>query len=88
MDKKKRTPGDQQVGWPKAEEASRAVREYLTAFRDAAQNHAESSEDRRQYSNPGSSRRKRILKQDVADRSAGGMGSTVEEEPPILFFRL
>ena len=37
VDKKKRTPGDQQVSWPKAEEASRAVREYLTAL-DAAQN--------------------------------------------------
>ncbi len=44
VDKKKRTPGDQPVSWPKAEEASRAVREYLTAL-DAAQNHAESSED-------------------------------------------
>src|SRR6185312_10408122 len=44
VDKKKRTPGDQPVSWPKAEEASRAVREYLMAL-DAAQNHAESSED-------------------------------------------
>ena len=30
VDKKKRMPGDQPVSWPKAEEASRAVREYLT----------------------------------------------------------
>jgi hypothetical protein len=44
VDKKKRTPGDQPVSWPKAEEASRAVREYLTAL-DTAQNHAENSED-------------------------------------------
>ena len=29
VDKKKRMPGDQPIGWPKAEEASRAVREYL-----------------------------------------------------------
>ena len=40
----KRMPGDQPVSWPKAEEASRAVREYLTAL-DAAQNHAESEDD-------------------------------------------
>ena len=55
MDKKKRTPGDQPVSWPKAEEASRAVREYLTAL-DAAQNHAESSEDDDKFN--GGSRRK------------------------------
>ncbi len=35
VDKKKRAPGDRPVSWPKAEEASRAVREYLTAL-DAA----------------------------------------------------
>ena len=29
--KKKRMPGDQPIAWPKAEEASRAVREYLAA---------------------------------------------------------
>ena len=55
VDKKKRTPGDQPVSWPKAEEASRAVREYLTAL-DAAQNHAESSEDDDKFD--GGSRRK------------------------------
>jgi len=33
--KKKRVPGDQPIAWPKAEEASRAVREYLAAL-DAA----------------------------------------------------
>ena len=44
VDKKKRTPGDQPISWPKAEEASRAVREYLTAL-DAAQSRAENSED-------------------------------------------
>lgn len=32
VDKKKRVPGDQLNAWPKAEEASRAVREYLTAL--------------------------------------------------------
>ena len=35
VDKKKRAPGDRPVSWPKAEEASRAVREYLAAL-DAA----------------------------------------------------
>ena len=43
------------ISWPKAEEASRAVREYLTAL-DAAQNHAESSEDDDKFN--GGSRRK------------------------------
>lgn len=40
VDKKKRTPGDLPIAWPKAEEASRAVREYLTAL-DAARNDEE-----------------------------------------------
>ena len=44
VDKKKRLPGDQPIPWPQAEQASRAVREYLTAL-DAAQNRAETSED-------------------------------------------
>src|SRR6516165_2737293 len=37
VDKKKRVPGDEPIAWPKAEEASRAVREYLAAL-DAAHN--------------------------------------------------
>jgi transposase len=32
VDKKKRLPGDQPIAWPKAEEASRAVREYLAVL--------------------------------------------------------
>jgi transposase len=35
VDKKKRMPGDQPIAWPKAEEASRAVREYLAALDNA-----------------------------------------------------
>ena len=35
VDKKKRVPGEQPIAWPKAEETSRAVREYLAAL-DAA----------------------------------------------------
>jgi len=53
--KKKRVPGDQPIGWPKAEEASRAVREYLAAL-DAAQSRRESSEDDDKFD--GGSRRK------------------------------
>jgi len=37
VDKKKRLPGDQPIPWPQAEEASRAVREYLAAL-DGAHN--------------------------------------------------
>jgi hypothetical protein len=32
VDKKKRLPGDQPIAWPKPEEASHAVREYLAAL--------------------------------------------------------
>jgi transposase len=42
VDKKKRMPGDQPIAWPKAEEASRAVREYLQTL-DAARSEEESS---------------------------------------------
>jgi transposase len=40
VDKKKRIPGDQPIAWPKTEETSRAVREYLAAL-DAASSHEE-----------------------------------------------
>jgi len=43
VDKKKRAPGDQPVAWPKAEEASHVVREYLAAL-DAAGNDEESGD--------------------------------------------
>src|SRR5690242_6373718 len=39
--RKRRVPGDQPIAWPKAEEASRAVREYLAAL-DAARSDEES----------------------------------------------
>jgi transposase len=55
VDKKKRTPGDQPISWPKTEEASRAVREYLMAL-DAAQSRTENSEDDDKFD--GGSRRK------------------------------
>jgi transposase len=56
VDKKKRAPGAQPIAWPKAEEASRAVREYLLAL-DAARNDEESRGDDNGVSGGGSSRR-------------------------------
>src|SRR5579862_1918475 len=44
VDKKRRLPGDQPIPWPPAEEASRAVREYLAAL-DSAHNDGESGGD-------------------------------------------
>jgi transposase len=43
VDKKKRVPGDRPIAWPKAEEASHAVREYLAAL-DAARRSEENDE--------------------------------------------
>jgi transposase len=45
VDKKKRMPGDQPIAWPKAEEASRAVREYLTTLDTARSNEADNDRD-------------------------------------------
>jgi hypothetical protein len=55
VDKTKRAPGDQAIAWPKAEEASRAVREYLAAL-DAAPGD-EGSGDGEGGSSSGSGRR-------------------------------
>jgi transposase len=44
VDKKKRLPGDQPIAWPKPEEASCAVREYLAAL-DAARSDENGSDD-------------------------------------------
>jgi IS5 family transposase len=57
VDKKKRAPGDQPIAWPKAEEASRAVREYL-AILDAARNEESGDGDGGGSSGDGGSRRK------------------------------
>jgi IS5 family transposase len=43
VDKKKRAPGDQPIAWPKVEQASHAVREYLTAL-DTAHSKEENGE--------------------------------------------
>jgi transposase len=45
VDKKKRIPGDQPIAWPRAEEASRAVREYLAALDAARADEKESDRD-------------------------------------------
>src|ERR1700682_96790 len=44
VDKKKRMPGDQPIAWPKAEEASHAVREYLAVL-DTARGDADGGGD-------------------------------------------
>jgi transposase len=44
VDKKKRMPGDQPITWPKPEDASRAVREYLAAL-DSARNEENGGDD-------------------------------------------
>jgi transposase len=56
VDKKKRVPGDQPIAWPKAEEASRAVREYLMALDTARSDEESDAND--SGSSGGGSRRK------------------------------
>ncbi len=56
VDKKKRVAGDQPITWPKAGEASRAVREYLTAL-DAARSDEEERADGGGSSSGGSRRK-------------------------------
>jgi len=57
VDKKKRVPGDQPIAWPKTEETTRAVREYLAAL-DAARSHEENNDGDDGGSSGGGSRRK------------------------------
>jgi transposase len=45
VDKKRRVPGDQPIAWPRAEEASRAVREYLASLDAARADEKESDRD-------------------------------------------
>jgi transposase len=45
VDKKKRLPGDQPIPWPQAEDASRAVREYLAALNAADNNEGRDGDD-------------------------------------------
>jgi transposase len=62
VDKKKRVAGDQPMNWPKAEQASRAVREYLTAL-DAARNNDENGDGSGGGSSGGSSSRSKPPKE-------------------------
>ena len=57
VDKKKRVPGNQPIAWPKVEEASHAVREYLAAL-DAARSNEENDDEDGGGSSGGGSRRK------------------------------
>ena len=58
VDKKKRMPGDQPIAWPKAEEASRAVREYLAALDNACTDEENDGSDGDDGGSRGSRRRK------------------------------
>jgi Transposase DDE domain len=58
VDKKKRMPGDQPIAWPKAEEASRAVREYLTALDNARTDEENDGRDGDDSGSGGGRRRK------------------------------
>ena len=79
VDKKKRVPGDQPIAWPKAEEASHAVREYLAAL-DAARN---DDEDRWRWMATVRAKRRstQAAQGGLADRSAGGMGCRQGVDP-------
>src|SRR5271157_1502984 len=69
VNKQKRIPGDQPNAWPKAEQASRAVREYLTAL-DAARSHDESGDGGGGGSSSGNSRSKPPKEVSVTDPQA------------------
>jgi transposase len=58
VDKKKRMPGDQPIVWPKVEEASRAVREYLAALDNARTNEENDGRDGDDGGTGGGCRRK------------------------------
>ena len=69
VNKKKRIPGDQPMSWPKAEQASRAVREYLTAL-DAARSDDENGDGGGGRSSGGGSRSKPPKEVSVTDPQA------------------
>src|SRR6185312_15088641 len=69
VDKKKRVAGDQPMSWPKAEQASRAVREYLTAL-DAARSDDENGDGGGGKSSGGGSRSKPPKEVSVTDPQA------------------
>jgi len=82
VDKKKRIPGDQPIAWPKAEQASHAVREYLTAL-DAAYSNEEKNGDGGDGGSSGSSRRKPPKEVSLTDPQA----TWVARRGPVLRLR-
>ena len=66
VDKKKRMPGDQPIAWPKPEEASRVVREYLTALDKACADEESDGSD----GDNGGIRRKPIKEVSLTDPQA------------------
>ena len=66
VDKKKRMPGDQPIAWPKPEEASRAVREYLTVLDKACADEASDGSD----GDNGGIRRKPVKEVSLTDPQA------------------
>ena len=75
VDKTKRVPGDQPIAWPKAEEASRAVREYLMVL-DAARSDEESGGGDDSGSSGGGSRRKPPKEVSLTDPQAAWVAKT------------
>jgi transposase len=69
VDKKKRVPGDRPIAWPKAEEASHAVREYLAAL-DAAGRDEENNRGNDGDASDGGSRRKAPKEVSLTDPQA------------------
>jgi transposase len=67
--KKKRMPGDQPIAWPQAEEASRAVREYLTTL-DAAATDEHKDGDGEGGSSDGGNRRRPLKEVSLTDPQA------------------
>ena len=67
VDKKKRLPGEQPIAWPKAEEASRAVREYLAVL-DAARSGEESGSGDRHHRDHGRPRQTPLRPSSAAAR--------------------
>jgi transposase len=75
VDKTKRVPGDQPIAWPEAEEASRAVREYLMAL-DTARSDEESGGGDDDGSSGGASRRKAPKEVSLTDPQAAWVAKT------------
>ena len=75
VDKTKRVPGDQPIAWPKAETASRAVREYLMAL-DAARSDEESGGGEDGGSSGGGSRGKLPKQVSLTDPQAAWVAKT------------